>query len=94
LTTVELWKNLDSLSRQSVESVSRDRLAHGAAEVPGIISFHSQNFRDWAYIFRVHDGNCERLRGFIANDSSKEIPMKRRKTVRVQVPPSTISYLT
>ena len=54
---------------------------------PGIISLHSQNFREGAYIFRVHDGNCERLRGFIANDSSKEIPMKRRKTVRVQIPP-------
>jgi hypothetical protein len=37
-------------------------LAHGAAELRGIISLLSENFCDGAYIFRVYDADCERLR--------------------------------
>jgi hypothetical protein len=38
-------------------------LAHGAAELPGVISLHSQNFRDGAYVFRVHDFDFKRCAG-------------------------------
>ena len=49
-------------------SFSTDRLAHGAAELPDIISLLSENFCDGAYILRVYDADCERLRfGFLAH---------------------------
>jgi hypothetical protein len=47
-------------------------LAHGAAELPGIVSLLSENFCDAAYIFRVYDADCERLRfGFLAHVCDK-----------------------
>ena len=52
-------------------SFSTNRLAHGAAELPRVISLHSQNFSDGAYIFCVHDFDFQWLRGFLANDSKE-----------------------
>jgi hypothetical protein len=53
-------------------------LAHCAARLPGVSSLCSQNFRDGAYVFRVHDFDFKRLRGFIANDSQEFLDSQSR----------------
>jgi hypothetical protein len=50
------------MSPDKARSFSTDRLAHGAAELTGVISLHSQNFRDGAYIFHVQNFDFKRLR--------------------------------
>jgi hypothetical protein len=46
------------VSNPDRQPISTDRLAHGAAELTGIISLHGQNFRDGADLFSIYDLDC------------------------------------
>ena len=62
---------------------STDRLAHGAAELPRVISLHGQNFRGRADLLGIDNFNLQRLtlRLFLAHVSDKLGNLNPRLTV-------------
>ena len=64
---------------------STDRLVHGAAELPRVISLHGQNFRGRADLLGIDNFNLQRLRLrlFLAHVSDKLGNLNPRLTVSI-----------